>query len=135
MKNTWKHINFEQRKTVSSFIKHNFKLIQIANLLELDQTSILKEVKRNRVPVKIGYNFKPCTKLYRWPFVCDNCKFKYGVCHRNKLKYELKIAQNNAYANLINSRKGLDINSNDFKLIDEIVKNGIDEKNLSIKLK
>lgn len=86
MKNKWKHINFEQRKTISSCIKHNFKLIQIANLLELDPTSISKEVKRNRVPVHLGRDFKSCDKLNRWPFVCDNCKFKYGACHRNKFK-------------------------------------------------
>ena len=47
MKSNWKHINFEQRKTISSSIKHNFKLIQIAKLLDLDPTSISKEVKRN----------------------------------------------------------------------------------------
>lgn len=135
MKNNWKHINFEQRKTISSSIKHNLKLIQIANLLDLDPTSISKEVKRNRVPVNIGRDFKPCDKLNRWPFVCDNCKFKYGACRRNKLKYDPKIAQNKANANLINSRKGLDINNDDFKVIDEIIKNGIAEKNLSIKLK
>lgn len=128
MKNNWKHINFEQRKTISSSIKHNLKLIQIANLLDLDPTSISKEVKRNRVPVNIGRDFKPCDKLNRWPFVCDNCKFKYGACRRNKLKYDPKIAQNKANANLINSRKGLDINSDDFKVIDEIIKNGIAEK-------
>lgn len=127
MKNNWKHINFEQRKTIYSSIKHNFKLIQIANLLDLDPTSISKEVKRNRVPIKLGYDFKPCDKLNRWPFVCDNCKFRFGACHRNKLKYDCRIAQNKADANLINSRKGLDINSNDFKLIDEIIKNGTDE--------
>ncbi len=52
MKNHWKHINFEQRKTIHLSISHNFKLIQIAKLLELDPTSISKEVKRNRVPIK-----------------------------------------------------------------------------------
>ena len=52
MKNHWKHINFEQRKIIHLSISHNFKLIQIAKLLELDPTSISKEVKRNRVPIK-----------------------------------------------------------------------------------
>ena len=127
MKKNWKHINFEQRKTIRSSISHNLKLIQIAELLDLDPTSISKEVKRNRIPIKVSYNFKPCDKLNRWPYVCDNCKFKYGICNRNKFKYDPKIAQNKADANLINSRKGLDINSDDFKLLDDIIKNGIDE--------
>ena len=127
MKNNWKHINFEQRKTIYSSISHNFKLIQIAELLDLDPTSISKEVKRNRIPIKTTYNSNPCKKLNRWPYVCDNCKFKYGVCHHNKFKYDPKIAQNKANANLVNSRKGLDITSDDFKLLDNIIKNGIDE--------
>lgn len=84
MKKNWKHINFEQRKTIYSSISHNFKLIQIAELLDLDSTSFSKEVKRNRIPIKTIYNSKPCKKLNRWPYVCDNCKFKYGVCHHNK---------------------------------------------------
>ena len=79
MKKNWKHINFEQRKTIRSSISHNLKLIQIAELLDLDPTSISKEVKRNRIPIKVSYNFKPCDKLNRWPYVCDNCKFKYGI--------------------------------------------------------
>ena len=60
---------------------------------------ISKEVKRNRVSIKLGYDFKLCDKLNRWPYVCDNCKFKYGACHRNKFKYDPKIAQHKADAN------------------------------------
>jgi len=48
---TWKHINLEQRKIISSGIAHNNKLIQIAESLELDPRSISKEVRRNRIPV------------------------------------------------------------------------------------
>ena len=51
MKKTWEHINFEQRKLISSKITHNDKLIEIAERLDLDPRSISKEVRRNRIPV------------------------------------------------------------------------------------
>jgi transposase, IS30 family len=122
----WKHINFEQRKTITSCISHEYKLKDIGNLLKLDPTSISKEVKRNRVPVKLGYSKKLCNKLNRWPYVCSSCKFRYKECPYLKMKYEARIAQIKADANLINSRKGLDIDSDEFQKIDELIKGGID---------
>lgn len=122
----WKHINFEQRKTIASCISHEYKLKDIGDLLKLDPTSISKEVKRNRVPVKLGYSKKLCNKLNRWPYVCSSCKFRYRECSYLKMKYEAKIAQRKAEANLINSRKGLDIDSDEFQKIDELIKDGID---------
>ncbi len=47
---TWKHINLEQRKVISSGIAHNDKLIEISKRLSLDPRSISREVKRNRIP-------------------------------------------------------------------------------------
>ena len=44
----WKHINFEQRKTIASSIAHKIKLKDIGELLDLDPTGISLEVKRNR---------------------------------------------------------------------------------------
>lgn len=44
---TWKHINFEQRKLIASGVAHKYKLKEIAETLDIDPTSISKEVKRN----------------------------------------------------------------------------------------
>ena len=126
MKN-WKHINFEQRKTIYSCVAHNYKVKDIGELLDLDPTSISKEVKRNRVPMSLKNNTESsCDKLKRWPYVCNNCKNRYGNCPYVKFKYDAKIAQRIANANLINSRKGLDLDDKEFKEIDKIIKNGID---------
>lgn len=125
--NKWKHINFEQRKTICSCIAHNFKVKDIGELLELDPTSISKEVKRNRVPMSLKNDTESsCDKLKRWPYVCNNCKERYGNCPYIKFKYEAKTADKIAKANLINSRKGLDITNDEFKQLDKIIKNGID---------
>ena len=50
----WKHLTFEQRKTISSGISHKYKLKEIGESLLVDPTSISKEVKRNRIEVSIG---------------------------------------------------------------------------------
>ncbi|MDD3453563.1 MAG: hypothetical protein PHN42_04780 [Bacilli bacterium] len=123
----WKHINFEQRKTISSCIAHDYKLKNIEDIIHIDSTSISKEVKRNRVPVKISNSKKDCPKLNRWPYVCSSCKFRYRDCSFLKMKYDAKIAQDKAHANLINSRKGLDLNTDEFYKIDQLIKAGNDD--------
>jgi len=124
----WKHLNFEQRKTISSGIAHNYKLKDIAELINFDPTSISKEVKRNRIPIHINSNKPNCPKLQRWPFVCYNCKYRYTDCKYKKMKYDVKTAQNYADNNLINSRRGLDLDEYEFSTLDSLIKNGVDNK-------
>ena len=122
----FKHINFEQRKTIVSGITHNKKLCEIAAILDLDPTSIYKEVKRNRTICKYGRSSQECPLLTRWPYVCTNCNKRYTTCHLNQYRYDSKVAQDNADINLINSRKGIDISSEEFKQLDQVIKNGVD---------
>ena len=125
---TWKHINEEQRKIINSGIAHNKKLYQIADMLNLDPRSVSREVKRNRIPVDFADGAKSnCPKLNRWPYVCSNCSNRYKNCIYVKFKYESKIAQRKADANLINSRKGIDLDSEEFNKLDSIIKKGIDD--------
>lgn len=129
MKKTWKHINFEQRKLISSGIAHNDKLIEIAERLDLDPRSISKEVRRNRVPIDYESEYiVKCPILNRWPLVCTKCKLRYSRdCCYTKFKYDARTAQRKADANLINSRKGIDLDNEEFKKLDSIIKKGIDE--------
>lgn len=121
----WKHINYEQRKTISSCISHNYKLINISKIL--DPRSISREVKRNREPINYQKtNSVHCEKLNRWPYVCANCKLRYKNCPFIQYKYIASTAQKKANANLINSRKGIDIDSEEFKKLDSIIKSGVD---------
>ena len=124
---TWKHINFEQRKITSSSLAHNYKLINISKILSLDPRTISKEVKRNRNPIDFkSTSSSNCTKLNKWPFVCTNCNLRYKHCPFVKFKYDAKTAQSKADARLINSRKGIDLNNEEFIILDNIIKNGID---------
>ena len=125
----WKHLTFEQRKVISNGISHKYKLKEIAETLGFDPTSIFKEVKRNREQITIGKNVTDCNKVNRWPFVCTGCNKKYNnQCCFTKYKYDAKKAQDKADVNLVNSRKGIDITSEEFKKLDKIVKDGVDDK-------
>ena len=125
----WKHLTFEQRKVISNGISHNYKLKEIAESLGFDPTSISKEVKRNREAITIGKDVSNCKKVNRWPYICGYCPQKYNnQCVFTKYKYDAQKAQNKADANLINSRKGIDIDSETFNELDKIVKDGVDNK-------
>lgn len=128
MKKEWKHINFEQRKTIASGIAHNYKVKEIATLIGIDPTSISKEVKRNRDMITVGNNVSICKRTQRWPYVCSGCNRRYTNCSLTKYKYDAKSAQTKAYTNLINSRKGIDIDADEFKKLDDLIKSGIKDK-------
>ena len=104
----WKHLILEQRKVISSGIAHEYKLKDIAESLQFDPTSISKEVKRNRIKTSIGLK-NDCKKTKRWPYVCTGCKNRYSNCPFTKYKYDATTAQRNADTNLVNSRRGIDI--------------------------
>ena len=67
-------------------------------------------------------------KTQRWPYVCTGCPKKYNnQCVFTKYKYDASKAQNKAEVNLINSRKGIDLDSTEFNKLDSIIKKGIDD--------
>lgn len=122
----WKHLTLEQRKTISSGISHNYKLREIGENLLVDPTSVSKEVKRNRIETSVGLK-NDCKRTKRWPYVCTGCKEKYKNCPYTKYKCDVAIAQKKADINLINSRKGIDLDSEEFNKLDKIIKDGISE--------
>ena len=124
----WKHLSLDQRKVISSGITHNYKVKIIAESIGFDSTSISKEVKRNRISTTFGLNITNCKRINRWPYTCSGCDKRYNGCSFTKYKYDAGIAQKQADVNLINSRKGLDIDSENFKNLDETIKKGIDNK-------
>lgn len=126
---TWKHLTIEHRKVISNGISHNYKLKEIAENLGFDPTSISKEVKRNRDATTIGKNITNCKRTNRWPYVCTGCNKKYNYqCTFTKYKYVAQNAQIKSDIKLINSRKGIDIDSDEFIKLDNIIKDGIDNK-------
>lgn len=125
----WKHLTLEQRIIISNGITHNYKLKDIAETLGYDPTSISKEVKRNREAITIGKNITNCKRTNRWPFVCTGCNKKYNnKCSFTKYRYIPVKAQDKANTNLVISRRGIDIDSHEFKELDETIKRGVENK-------
>lgn len=127
----WKHFTFDQRKAIASGITHHYKLVEIANTLGVDPTSISKEVKRNRIEIKKHTEKTSCKKTSRWPYVCSGCNKYYMNCPYIKYKYEASAAQSNADYKLVCSRKGLDLTEDELKELDKLIKEGL-ENNDSI---
>lgn len=128
MKKSWNHINFEQRKTIASGLAHNYKILDIANLLGIDPTSISKEVKRNRDIIVVSNSISNCKRTQRWPYVCSGCTKRYRSCPFTKYKYNAKSAQTKADFKLLDSRRGIDVDAEEFRQLDDIIKKGVSEK-------
>ena len=66
----WKHLNENQRKLISNLLSKKMKLVEIADCLEMDPSSISKEIKRNRILTKKGsVKDKVCIHTQRFPYV------------------------------------------------------------------
>ena len=125
----WEHLTFDQRKVISNMLASRKKLYEIAHALDKDPTSISKEIKRNRVKCKVGYHTnKVCIELDRYPFVCNNCKNKYYDCPFSQYKYDAKKADEKAKIRLVHSRTGLNIEQNEFEILNNVIKEGVDRK-------
>ena len=135
MKGNFSHISFEQRKVIASMIKSEHKLKDIGAALNLDPTSVSKEVKRNRIRLYPKYNpnmnLQLCRKLDRFPYVCNTCKDRYSPCPFEKYEYKAHEANQKAKTKLVMSRRGVDCDSREFRDIDETIKKGI-ESGLSV---
>ncbi|MCR2013763.1 IS30 family transposase [Bacillus cereus] len=66
------------------------------------------------------YSTKKCSKLNRYPYVCNSCS-KVTTCTGEKNYYKAKVADTKYKELLVSSREGLNITSDQLKNIDEII--------------
>lgn len=126
MKKNWKHINLEQRKLIRHLLSKKAKLKEIAELLDLDPSSVSRELKRNRSIRKYARTYETCKKLSRFPYVCNSCHLKYTTCPFMQYVYDAKVADNLAKQKLVLSRKGIDMTDDEYKMLDRLIKEGTD---------
>lgn len=124
----FEHLNFEHRKIINNQITtHKAKAGAIANLIGCDPTAISKEIKRNRfISKEAARNIKDpvCPKTLRYPYVCNGCSEK-NRCHKRQYRYEARRAQQNANTNLVLTRQGINLTSEEFEILDRKIKDGI----------
>jgi transposase, IS30 family len=124
----WKHLNENQRKLISNMLSKKMKCVEISDFLEMDPSSISKEIKRNRVLAKKGtVKDKVCKQTHRFPYVCNACMKKYTLCPFNQYKYDSHIAQKESDYRLVHTRQGLNMTQDEYQHLDRIIKEGVAE--------
>lgn len=124
--NHWKHLNLDQRKLISNMLSKDFKLVEMADLLQMDPSSISKELKRNRICSKKGLTqSKVCKHTLRFPYVCNGCAKKYHACPFTQYRYDSKLAQTAADTRLVQNRQGLNMTPEAYKHLDKTIKEGV----------
>ena len=66
------------------------------------------------------YSIKKCSKLNRYPYVCNSCN-TVTTCTGEKSYYKAKVADTKYKELLVVSREGLNITSNELKKMDEVI--------------
>ncbi len=122
----WKHLSFDQRKMISHMLSKHYKLVEMADLLQVDPSSISKEIKRNRSLIKKGkMKSSLCKHTLRFPHVCNGCAKKYNLCPFTQFSYDVKKAQDVADYRLVNSRQGLNMTEEEFIHLNETIHAGV----------
>ncbi len=108
----------ENRETIQILILKSKTFTYISKSINVDRTTISREIKRNRY-IKSNF-YEPfdkkgieeavvkCELLQKPPYICNNCPNKM-YCNKHKLYYNAELAHQHAIEILSSSRTGVDI--------------------------
>lgn len=124
-----KHLNLSQRILIESNLNENTSLRKIGTMLGKPHTTISREILTRRVFVKgnrfNNFNTK-CENTDKAPFVCNGCPNK-NKCKKNRYFYHAEDAHNDYRKTLVESRKGIDFENDEFRKMDKIIKDEVDK--------
>ena len=155
-----RQLKFEDRVKLELFIKEDVPVSQISKKLSISKQTIYREIQRNCIVKKWNVfgrikcaNFNECSyriqshlncsrecdryipyecsKLKRFPFVCNNCNKK-TYCRDKHLYYYANYANEIANKRLHDSRKGIRISQEEFNQINNIISPLIIDKGQSL---
>ena len=98
-------LTIEDRILIEQLLKQNYKLKDIARAIEVESSTISREIKNRRISDKKKLE---CEKTNKYPFICYNCPKKVH-CNKNKYYYNYKQAQKDYEDKLKYSRIGIDM--------------------------
>lgn len=130
MTRKYKHLTLDDRMEIQLGLKANLKLIEIAHKIKKDPRTISLEIKRNLMKktndkyLFIGHKKTNCQFHLKFPYVCDNCKFK-KTCLSDFYYYSAKEAQKLYELRLINTRIGANLTNKDLVYINDSLKEGL----------
>lgn len=124
MKN--KHLSMNNRFDIEKYLNFGFNFTEIARLLDKSVSTISYEVKNRKARIKKKNPYANskdyiCPKLIKAPFVCNACDSKH-YCRKTRYEYYAKDAQALYKNTLINSRIGIDMNADEFNILNNIIK-------------
>ena len=131
-----KHLNLSERIKIQELLGKGLKLKEITSEINKDERTISKEIKSHRIVndnkrfyFGRGSKIVPieCSKLNRFPFVCNGCKDKRGCRYYHNASYDAKTAQDEYETLLKESRSGLDMSLEDKIKLDVKLKEGSDK--------
>lgn len=122
-------LTIENRMLIEQLLRLNYKLKDIASIIDSSSSTISREIKKRRITGK-GI-FKECEKTNRYPFVCNGCLNK-THCRKKKYYYNYIKAQNNYEYLLKNSRIGIDMSIDEVDYWNDYFKDKIKNKNQPI---
>lgn len=122
-------LTIENRLLIEQLLKLNYKLKDIADIVDSHNSTISREIKERRITGK-GY-FESCNKTERYPFVCNGCKNK-TYCRKKKYYYNYKKAHNNYEYLLKHSRIGIDMSIDEIDYWNDYFEDKLKNKNQPI---
>ena len=121
-------LTIENRLMIEQLLKLNYKLKDIANVLNCESSTVSREIKNRRIP---NDGIECCEKTNRYPFICYNCRKKVH-CKKKKYYYSYSVAQKNYERALKYSRIGIDMSIDEVEYWNNYFKDKIKDKNQPI---
>ncbi len=122
-------LTIENRILIEELVKLKYKLKHIAEIIEVDKSTISRELKKRRITGK--GNYKECKLTTRFPYVCNGCDNRIK-CRKKKYYYHYDKAQKHYDYILKTSRTGIDMSIDELYYWDEYFKDKIKNKNQPI---
>lgn len=121
-------LTIEDRMLIEQLLKLNYKLKDIARIIEVYPSTISREIKNRR---KANNSSISCHKNSKFPFVCSSCSKKVH-CNKRKYFYNYKEAQKDYENKLKYSRIGIDMSIDEIEYWNDFFKDKIKDKNQPI---
>lgn len=121
-------LTIEDRMLIEQLLKNNYKLKDIANIVEVYPSTISREVKNRKISNNMT---KICNKTLRFPFVCNGCEKK-TTCRNKKYFYNYANVQKDYDRKLKYSRIGIDMTLDEVEYWNDYFKDKIKDKNQPI---
>lgn len=121
-------LTIEDRILIEALLKQNYKLKDIARAIEVESSTISREIKNRRISDNRN---NECEKTNKYPFICFNCSKKVH-CTKNRYYYNYRQAQKDYENKLKYSRIGIDMSIDEVEYWNEYFKDKIKDKNQPI---